>query len=609
MLHITTPRHPTSEQRPPTQKRNALTSRSLMELNTRKRRSRGESPSLLQHVKVLERNEIVREYLESLDSPRSLAVWLMFSNNEHKQLVEYSVDSRSYLEVCLPGLPSLHDFRRDYAASKFLSKCVGLNTGIDLKGVAIASAFKAEDQCKSTNQRLILESKCLAVMPEVVQRNFFRITSKIASILGELPASFEDAGWSPGRTSSAWGAETASVFKYSSQLDVTLSARSKAVQLVRDSPIWGAGCLDAVGPVSVLQSAFITVKGNTMITVPKNAKTDRVICYEPHMNIRLQLAVGTYMKQRLSKHGVNLYDQSINQRRAKFASLYGSLATIDLSMASDTLCRELVYQLLPIDWALHLDDLRSKYTLWPDGQTRRNEKFSSMGNGFTFELESLIFYAIASSVSNNVSVYGDDLIVPTASFEDTKSILEWAGFLLNERKSFHEGYFRESCGYDGFRGLNCTPVYLRSLPKRVEDVIHLHNRVREWCSQDSCPDSKYIPILEKWRNIHTCYHGPQGYGDGHYHVDHDVALYRASYGLDGWWFKTYSRSYAVNTTYGDRLSGSYSGRLGWSALCASTGPKRVRDASHASVDRRQFTFKSVRVLASFTWPSVNWYHY
>ncbi len=563
--------------------------------------------AICKKISAKEGQELIRSYLEALDSPLSLGIWLLFSHGEHRQLVEFAVDPANYLEVVILGCKSKYDFRDDYAASKFLSKCSGLSTSINTKEVALDSARKAESLCYSTNKRLIAESEARAVMPDVVNRNFFRMTSKIASILGDLPSSFEDVGWSSGRTSSSWGEEISSVYKYTSQLDVTLSARSKAQTLLRDSPIWGAAALNGDGPVSVLQSAFTTVKGNNMITVPKNAKTDRTICYEPHMNIRLQLAVGKYIRRRLLHAGINLNDQSINQRRAMLGSKTGHLATIDLSMASDTMSRELVFQLLPIDWALYLDSIRSQYTLWPNNSWVRNEKFSSMGNGFTFELESLIFYALASAVGSDVSVYGDDIIIRTEHFDDTKSVIEWAGFSLNERKSFSKGNFRESCGCDCFAGLDCTPVYLRSLPKRVEDVVHLHNRVREWCSRAILPLERFHLMLTSWRNIHTCYHGPSGYGDGHYHVDHDAALHRAAYGLDGWWFKTYSRVSRVNTLYGDRMSGCYSGRFGWSALCTSTGPKRSRDIIQVAVDRRQWYYKTIRGLASFTWPSVIWY--
>lgn len=569
-------------------------------------KSRKPLPMILHPVWKMDQTEVILGYLESLGTPRALAVWLLYKYGEHRQVVEYSIDSRDYITTDGGPFPGPTRFRVDYAASKFLSKCQGLKTGIDLEGVAIASALRAEEQCLSTNQRLRAESSLTAVMPDLVAQNFSRITSIIGEILDEFPTSFPDVGWSPGRTSSVRGTEVASLFKYTGRLDVTLSALPAALKLLRESPIWGAAALDADGPVSVLRSAFTIVEGNTMITVPKNAKTDRVICYEPHMNIRLQLAVGTYIRKRLARCGVNLNDQSVNQRRALLGSKTGHLATIDLSMASDTMSRELVAQLLPIDWLVYLDSIRSWYTTWPDGSTRKCEKFSSMGNGFTFELESLIFYALASAVAENVSVYGDDIIIKTSHYEDVKSVLEWAGFSLNEKKSFAVGNFRESCGVDAFAGLNCSPAHLDSLPKTVEGVVHLHNRVREWCMNWGKPPIHYHDLLEKWRNSHTCLHGPSGYGDGHYHVDWDRMHPRAAHQLDGWWFKTYTPVSRVSYVYGDRMAGCFSGRLGWGALCTSIGPKRSRDIVQTSVDRRLFYFKPIRVLASFSWPTVNW---
>lgn len=554
---------------------------------------------ILKKVGRADQDHLIRNYLEALDSPRALTVWLLYAAGEHRQLVQLAIDPMWYT------VPE--KFRDDYAATKFLSKCVGLKTDIDLEGTAIASAEEAESRCAVTNEKL----RQLAISPGVnpaLGANLFAAQRLIADILGPLPASFEDVGWSRGRTTSAFGDEIASIYKYASQLDVTLSAWKSASRLVQDSPQWGAAVLNADAPVSVLPRAFNIVDGNVLITVPKNAKTDRVICYEPHMNIRLQLAVGSHIRKRLFKRGINLWDQSINRDRAMDASKTGAYATIDLSMASDTICVELVYQLLPLDWALKLDQLRSRYTLWPDGSTRLNAKFSSMGNGFTFELESLIFYALASVVTSDVSVYGDDIILPTAAFTEVSNLLEDVGFAINKSKSFATGLFRESCGMDAFSGLDCTPVYLRRLPKAKEDVIKLHNSVRSWCSRGSLPFIKYQRMLKKWRNIHTCHHGPQGFGDGHYHVDFDEECpVRASHGIDGWWFETYIRTTRVNRLYGDRVSGRFSDGFGFAAICTALGPKSARSVYDQSTDRRQWIYKKARVLANSTWPGIVWY--
>ena len=73
---------------------------------------------------------------------------------------------------------------------------------------------------------------------------------------------------------------------------------------------------------------------------------------------------------------------------------------------------------------------------------------SPMGNGFTFELETLLFYALTMAVCGKgnfvrVSVYGDDIICPTEHAQAVTSILVEAGFQLNLGKSFSSGPFQK----------------------------------------------------------------------------------------------------------------------------------------------------------------------
>jgi hypothetical protein len=135
--------------------------------------------------------------------------------------------------------------------------------------------------------------------------------------------------------------------------------------------------------------------------------------------------------------------------------------------------------LLPPEWFEVLDALRSRRT-WFEGAWHHNQKFSSMGNGFTFELETLIFYAISKeacggSATGDIWVYGDDIIVPTPFFKDVVSALRYFGFTPNPRKSFGSGYFRESCGGDFFAGTNVRPFYLKSCPSSPAEWISFHN--------------------------------------------------------------------------------------------------------------------------------------
>lgn len=543
---------------------------------------------------------LVHDFLLAINTPRSLTVWILFRAGEHKALLDLSIDANSYSSPLA--------FKADYAATKFLSKCAGLTTGIDTKEVAIRTAVEAEDLCRATNTRL----RQMRADPESALHGvvFNRIRRKIASVLGRVPTVFPDVGWSKGRTTSAsmGGAEAldidfSSTYKYQCRPDVTASAHGRAAILLRDCPYWGASVLNADGPCSIFYGRDYVVQGNVMLAVPKNAKTDRIICYEPHMNVRLQLQVGAWIRRCLLNAGVDLSNQSINQRRARLASLYGELATLDLRMASDLISIELVFELLPSEWAYLLDDLRSKYTQWPGGQWIKNEKFSSMGNGFTFELESLIFFAVCSAVTDEVTVYGDDIIVPTRSYEAVTALLKECGFLINDKKSFFSGPFRESCGYDGFSGANVTPVYLRKLPSCLEDVVHLHNEVRRWeLNTHGFGRTSMRLLLEKWRYIHPFYLGPQGKGDGHYHVDLEEATFarRAPFGIDGWWYKTYTKVFCNDDP--QRVIPS---RYGFAAMCAAVGPKANRIETLFD-DRRLFKYVSTRSLCHAQWPSAIW---
>jgi len=582
----------------------------------RQRRNRFQkAPLARQRVSREGQDFIILDYLETLDCARALTCWLLYKNGEHRQLVTLSCDPNLY--------ESVETFRPAYAATKYLSKCTGLKTGIDLKEVAIKSAEEAELKNRLTNRYIvdIREGRASDLYgPEI-----FRAIQIIAGILGPCPETFNDPGWSTGRSSSSYGDLVTGYHKYQSSPDVTVRGRSRALRLLNGSPWWGASVLQTDAPASVLPRALPIIGGNTLITVPKSAKTDRVICYEPHMNIRLQLAVGDYLKHRLKRAGIDLRDQSVNRRRAEIASRDGSMATIDLSMASDTLSRELVWELLPIDWVCLLDDLRSHYTLWPDGQWRKCEKFSSMGNGFTFELESLVFYALSSAVTGNVSVYGDDIIIPTDSFKSVTRLLRACGFSLNDSKSYFLGNFRESCGGDYFCGVSCTPVYLRSLPKTVEDVTKLHNQVRRFAM--TYPRSKWNELLRKWRTIYPGHLGPLGefddkyhssnffrdedierVGDGHYHVNWDECCPRAATswchasrrdlgiytGLEGWIYRT-----RVPYMVPAKELGQYA-----PAICVATGPKRSFNLLSAAF-KRQLKYKNIWGLAR-DWPNICW---
>jgi hypothetical protein len=220
--------------------------------------------------------------------------------------------------------------------------------------------------------------------------------------------------------------------------------------------------------------------------VPKTAQTDRLIAIEPHWNIYFQLGVGKMLRKRLrTRAGIDLTSQETNREEARRASVDGSLSTVDLSSASDTVALEVVRHLLPEPWFRILYDLRSPESYWPDTKTWvLNEKFSSMGNGFTFELETLLFWALSQSVVDemgydyNVPVYGDDIIVPTKCYELLVEVLTYCGFIVNKRKSFSTSYFRESCGMNAWKGADITPLRLTRLSE-LAHVFAVINSLRD----------------------------------------------------------------------------------------------------------------------------------
>jgi hypothetical protein len=227
------------------------------------------------------------------------------------------------------------------------------------------------------------------------------------------------------------------------------------------------------------------VQGNRICTVPKSSKTDRVIAIEPDMNMYVQKGFAKMIRNRLRMVGIDLNTQaSVNQMMAWRGSADGSFCTIDLSSASDTISLAIVDELLPPGWVEALKQCRSPIGTLPSGEVVRYSKFSSMGNAYTFELESLIFWALAKAtltamgIKGVVSVFGDDIIVPTQAGPFLMAALKHAGFIPNMDKSFLTGPFRESCGKHYYLGVDVTPIYLRKPPIRLIDLYAVANAIR-----------------------------------------------------------------------------------------------------------------------------------
>jgi len=172
-------------------------------------------------------------------------------------------------------------------------------------------------------------------------------------------------------------------------------------------------------------------------------------------------------------------------------------------MASDTIRSELVSSLLSWDWFNLLSISRSDFTRI-DSEYVKLEKFSSMGNGYTFELESLIFLAVCRSIVpreewHAVSVFGDDLIVPQEYASSVIDCLELLGFKTNKQKSFLAGSFFESCGTDWFKGQNVRPFFCKGRSKAgIPYSLQIANMLRLYAKRvylDGC-DPRFRPIWQ-----------------------------------------------------------------------------------------------------------------
>lgn len=225
------------------------------------------------------------------------------------------------------------------------------------------------------------------------------------------------------------------------------------------------------------------IDSNRVVCVPKNFKTHRTIAAEPAGNLPFQLAIDSYLKRRLRRFGCDLRDQNRNKDLAKSASLNKCHATIDLSMASDTISYELVRGLLPDSWFKLLTALRSPCYKGTFGRGVY-AKFSSMGNGYTFSLETLLFLAACKAVgSETCSVYGDDIIIETELADELLKLLRFMGFKPNEDKTFLTGDFRESCGGDYLNGIDVRPFFVKkSTNLRKTEISHVINGLVRVCN-------------------------------------------------------------------------------------------------------------------------------
>lgn len=377
-------------------------------------------------------------------------------------------------------------FAEDYLMASICKKCTTFVDRESTERAARLKFFEAETHNRLTNLRLA----SLTGHPEWVNA----ASHNLVQILGPLTTDVlnkvaEGGTFGPGTNVGVTGDCVVKSLKYDSRPTMTEGLLpffpAIAGPLVMD--YWHPG---SKGPR--------IVGGNSHFTVLKNAETDRNACKEPIWNSKIQAGVGAHMGTRLKLFGVDIRDQSINQKLASRAQRDGN-ATIDLKQASDMVAHMCVWLLLVINgslqgsrWWYLLNMIRSKAVSIKDPNDADRkiehvlEMISTMGNGFTFPLESAIFLAVVRSAVpftlwGQCAVYGDDIICPQTHAREVIDRLEYLGFQVNTQKTCLAGKFFESCGTDWFDSQNVRPFYLVwDSESPVPYTVSIANALRLW---------------------------------------------------------------------------------------------------------------------------------
>lgn len=481
---------------------------------------------------VPELRDVALTLYVTLNTPRSLSCFILMKAGEWDQLVSLTTDPRNYLE----GPWGANSYRRDVQATDLLRKSPEVPASFKRQEAALQNFHLCENECLNINGYLDLISSYPFHASSAYERRLYGILRKARKIadriLGPVPDDLQGR-FGPGTSFELRGQSYSTMADKLWTCPLATPAAGPIFRHLYQGTLWGRTRAE-------LGLNFMgECRGDRFTTVPKTAKTDRGIAIQPLGNLFCQLGIGSYMKERLARVGLEVAPcrparlqnglplhrgpskdgQTIHRRLAREGSLTGRWATIDLTNASDTVSYQIVKQVLPTKWFDLLCSMRTPFTQ-VSGSWHKLQKFSAMGNGYTFELETLIFSCLIEATTGSVPgsdlyVYGDDIIVPVEAYRDSIAILQACGFTPNRAKTFSSGPFRESCGGDYFSGYDVRPVQIDGALDSPVKWMALHNLLR----------AKWPQATDTLKRIRRCVpndlrvFGPPRLGDVVFHHD------------------------------------------------------------------------------------------
>lgn len=386
----------------------------------------------------------------------------------------------------------------------------------DARSRAYERFKKSERRCMINNYKLFKLLDGSAKVADPFVSLLFVAQRKFQEILGECPCLSDlHLQFGPGASCSVKRKTTAR-YKFQSVPTVAFNSSQDLDSLWETMPTY-----------QYLHKGVAVKSHGSLSFVPKTSDIDRSILVDTTLNMMPQKGIGRHIRQRLSLFGIDLKNgQQVNRNRARIGSITGYYSTIDLADASNSIYSVLVSNLASTDWFALLDTWRTHTFVYKGDSETADGKylnmFSSMGNGFTFELESLIFYVICwaamemnKSPDRDITIYGDDIIIPTRDYEVVTAALQRAGFTVNLTKSFSSGPFRESCGGDYLRGTDIRPFYVKGRWSYAR-IVGLLNH--DSANSNLLTTEERSFLIEKIPAVIRLF-GPYGLGDGHIHSE------------------------------------------------------------------------------------------